>query len=137
MKSLKKRLIIILTAVMLISGWGTWGLLVSILPDSYFSWYPIIPCFYYIMGLVLIQVITRDKRENELKLVNLYMIIKLAKVAACILLGGIYFLAIAQQIRDFVIVFVGFYLLYLGLETYFFYLTEEIIKKKKVDEQLT
>ena len=137
MKALKKRLIIILTAVMLVSGWGAWGLLFSILPESYFPWYPIIPCFFYLMGLVLIQVITRDKRENELKLVNLYMIIKLTKVAACILLGGIYFLAIAQQIRDFVIVFVGFYLLYLGLETYFFYLTEEIIKKKKVDEQLT
>jgi len=134
MKALKKRLIIILTAVMLVSGWGAWGLLFSILPESYFPWYPIIPCFFYLMGLVLIQVITRDKRENELKLVNLYMIIKLTKVAACVLLGGIYFLVIAQQIRDFVVVFVGFYLLYLGLETYFFYLTEEIIKKKKVDE---
>jgi len=134
MKSLKKRLVIILTAVMLVAGWGVWGLLVSILPESYFPLYPIIPSFYYVMGLVLIQVITRDKKESELKLVNLYIIIKLTKVAACVLIGGIYLFVITLQRRDFIVVFVGFYLLYLGLETYFFYLTEEIIKKKKVDE---
>jgi len=134
MKSLKKRLVFILTAIMLVSGWGVYGLLISLLPGSYFPMYPIIPCFYYVMGLVLIQVITRDKKESELKLVNLYMIIKLTKVAACVLLAGIYLFVITLQRRDFVVVFVGFYLLYLGIETYFFYLTEEIIKKKKVDE---
>lgn len=134
MENLKKRLYIILTIVMLISGWGIWFLLKSALPDTYFAWYPAIPSFFYILGLAFISVITRDYKENQRKLVNLYMIIKLCKVAAALLFGGFYLIFIKTQIRDFTVVFIGFYLLYLGMETYFYYLTEEIIKKKKVNE---
>jgi hypothetical protein len=134
MKKLKQHLEILLTTVMLISGWGVWLLLKLVLPGSYFVLYPAIPFFFYVIGLVLINVITRDRRESQLKLVNLYMIIKLCKVAACILFGGICLLFEKEQLRDFSIVFVGYYLMYLGLETYFFYKVEEMIKSKKVDE---
>ena len=36
--------------------------------------------------------------------------------------------------NEFGIVFISFYLLYLTLETYYFYLTENEIKKNKVNE---
>jgi len=134
MEKLKGHLNIILSVVMLTSGWGVWWLLKSVLPNSYFTWYPVIPCFFYVMGLVFVWVITRDYKENQRKMVNLYMIIKLCKVAAAILLGSIYLIFVKVQIRDFSIVFIGFYLLYLGIETFFFYLTEEKIKKNKVNE---
>ena len=134
MEQLKRRLNIILTIVMLVSGCGIWWLLKTVLPTSYFNWYPVIPGFFYIMGLVFITVITHDYKENQRKLVNLYMIIKLCKVAASLVLGSIYLIFVKVQIRDFSIVFIGFYLLYLGIETYFFYLTEEKIKKHKVNE---
>jgi small neutral amino acid transporter SnatA (MarC family) len=134
MEKLKRKLHVILALVMLLSGWGIWGMLKTAFPETYFSWYPMIPGFFYIMGLVFIAVITRDYKENQRKLVNLYMIIKLCKVAASLLLGSIYLIFIKIQIRDFSVVFIGFYLLYLGIETYFFYLAEEVIKKKKVNE---
>ncbi len=134
MGKLKQRLEIILTAVMLISGWGVWGLLKTVLPNVLFGWYPVIPSFFYILGLVFIYIITRDYKENQRKLVNLYMIIKFCKVALSVVLVGIYFVAVKVQMRDFIIVFMGFYLLYLGIETYFFYLTEENIKNKKLNE---
>jgi cytochrome c biogenesis protein CcdA len=86
------------------------------------------------MGLILIYVITRDRKENQIKLVNLYLLLRFCKVAASIMFGGIYLLFVKQQLRDFSIVFIGYYLLYLGLETYFFYRVEEVIKNKKVDE---
>jgi hypothetical protein len=134
MGNLKKRLNIILTVVMLIGGVGIWWLLNTVLPGSYFDWYPVIPGFFYIMGLVFVTFITRDYKENQRKLVNLYMIIKLCKVAASLVLGSIYLIFVKVQLRDFSIVFIGFYLLYLGIETYFFYLAEEKIKKNKVNE---
>jgi len=134
MEQLKRRLNIILTIVMLVSGCGIWWLLKNVLPTSYFNWYPVIPGFFYMMGLVFVTFITRDYKENQRKLVNLYMIIKLCKVAASLALGSIYLIFVKVQLRDFSIVFIGFYLLYLGIETYFFYLVEEKIKKKKVDE---
>ena len=134
MEQLKRRLNIILTIVMLVSGCGIWWLLKTVLPTSYFNWYPVIPGFFYMMGLVFVTFITHDYKENQRKLVNLYMIIKLCKVAASLALGSIYLIFVKVQLRDFSIVFIGFYLLYLGIETYFFYLVEEKIKKKKVDE---
>lgn len=134
MEELKRKLNIILTIAMLASGCGIWWLLKSVLPQSYFTWYPVIPGFFYIMGLVFVLVITRDYKENQRKMVNLYMIIKLCKVAASIVFGSIYLIFVKVQLRDFSIVFIGFYLLYLGIETYFFYLTEENIKNKHVDE---
>ncbi|MDP4239669.1 MAG: hypothetical protein Q8904_09415 [Bacteroidota bacterium] len=134
MGKLKRQLEILLTAVMLISGWGVWGLFIMVFPGSYFEGYPAIPCFFYVMGLILIHVITRDRKENQLKLVNLYMILRFSKVAASVIFAGIYLLFVKHQLRDFSIVFIGYYLLYLGLETYFFYKVEEIIKNKKVDE---
>jgi len=134
MDKLKKRLNIILTLVMFICGCGIWWLLQTLLPESYFNWYPVIPGFFYLMGLVFITVITHDYKENQRKLVNLYMIIKLCKVAASLLLGTVYLIFVKVQIKEFSIVFIGFYLLYLGIETYFFYLAEEEIKKKKVNE---
>jgi hypothetical protein len=134
MRNLKKRLNIILTVVMLVAGVGIWWLLKTVLPGSYFDWYPVIPGFFYIMGLIFVTFITRDYKENQRKLVNLYMIIKLCKVAASLALGSIYLIFVKVQLRDFSIVFIGFYLLYLGIETYFFYLAEEKIKKNKVNE---
>ena len=134
MEKLKGHLNLILTIVMLSSGWGVWWLLKSVFPSSYFTWYPVIPSFFYVMGLVFIWVITRDYKENQRKMVNLYMIIKLCKVAAAIALGSIYLIFVKVQIREFSIIFIGFYLLYLGIETLFFYLTEEKIKKNKVNE---
>jgi len=119
---------------MLLTGWGIWWLLTAALSANYFVWYPIIPAFFYLMGIVLVLVLTRDKKESQLKLVNLYMILKFSKVAACLILVGSYLIFEKEHLRDFCIVFIGFYLLYLGIETYFFYKSEEVLKKNKVNE---
>lgn len=134
MEKLRRNLILLHTAIMLLTGWGVWWLLISVLPANYFVWYPVIPSSFYLMGIVLILVLTRDKKESQLKLVNLYMILKFSKVAACLLLVGWYLIFVKEQLRDFCIVFIGFYLLYLGIETYFFYKSEEVLKKNKVNE---
>ena len=134
MEKLKIKLNTILTIVMLAGGCGVWWLLKAGLPTHYFGWYPVIPGFFYIMGLVFVTVITHDYKENQRKLVNLYMIIKLCKVTASLLFVGTYYLAERVQMRDFIVVFMGFYLTYLGVETYFFYLTEENIKNKRTNE---
>ena len=134
MEKLKIKLNTILTIVMLAGGCGVLWLLKAGLPMHYFKWYPVIPGFFYIMGLIFVTVVTRDYKENQRKLVNLYMIIKLCKVTAALLFVGIYYLAERVQMRDFIVVFMGFYLIYLGVETYFFYLTEENIKNKLTNE---
>ena len=102
MEKLKIKLNTILTIVMLAGGCGVWWLLKAGLPTHYFTWYPVIPGFFYIMGLVFVTVVTRDYKENQRKLVNLYMIIKLCKVTAALLFAGIYYLVEREQMRDFI-----------------------------------
>ena len=134
MDKLKIKLNTILTIVFLVSSCGIWWLFKLALPEHYFQWYPVLPGFYYITGLIFVNVITRNLNANPRKLVNLYMIIKLCKTALSVLLVGVYYLVEKVQMRDFIFTFIGFYLLYLGTETYFYYLTEKAIKNKRTNE---
>ncbi len=134
MKKLKRHLIIVHTAVLLLSGWGGWWLMQSVFPVYHFAWYPYIPAFFLAIGIVFISVLDNVKKLNPRKSVNLYMLLRFSKVLASLIFAGIYFFAVRVQLREFGIVFISFYLLYLALETYYFYLTEKEIKKNKVNE---
>jgi len=131
MKELRKHLIVLFSIVMALTGVGAWWLLTVQLPESYFAWYPLIPAFFFAMGITLIWVITRDEKENPRKILNLYMLLKLYKVAACLLIGAFYYVFVGEKIAPFSAVFISYYLLYLGLETYFFYMVEKLIGKDK------
>lgn len=134
MKELRARLIGILSLFVLATGWGGYWLFQSYFPASYFNAYPLIPVFYFIMGAILIGAITREAKISQAKLVNLYMLLKLTKLMACGFFALIYYFAVKVQMREFGMTFLGFFLLFLGLETYFFYCSEKIIKMKNANE---
>lgn len=118
------------TTVMLVSGWGGWWILTAALTDSYFAWYPIIPLFYYIMGLLTIFDLTKSTQSTERQLVNKYMLMKIYKITAAIVIFGLYYFAVNVKIMQFTSVFVSYYIIYLFIETYFLYMTEKTKKRK-------
>jgi hypothetical protein len=134
MKKLKQHLIIFHTAALLLSGWGGWWLIQAVFPVYYFAWYPYIPAFFFVIGIAFISLLDNVKKMNPRKSVNLYMLLRFSKVFVSLIFAGIYFFAVKVQLREFGVVFISFYLLYLALETYYFYLTENEIKKNKVNE---
>lgn len=134
MKKLKRNLVILHTAAMLLSGWGGWWLMQTAFPIYYFAWYPYIPALFFAIGIVFISILDNTHKLNPRKSVNLYMLLRFSKVMVSLIFAGIYFFAVRVQLREFGMVFISFYLLYLGLETYYFYLTENEIKKNKVNE---
>lgn len=134
MKKLKQHLIILHMTALLLSGWGGWWLMQAVFPVYYFAWYPYIPAFFLVIGIIFISVLDNVRRMNPRKSVNLYMLLRFSKVLASLIFAGIYFFVVKVQLREFGIVFISFYLLYLTLETYYFYLTENEIKKNKVNE---
>lgn len=87
--------------------------------------------------MLFIYILTKTKKDDPRKLANLYMLLKFTKIAFSLIFAGMYLLFVKDHVRDFSVVFVAFYLLYLGLETYIFYRTEKEIKKSVVDEKLT
>ncbi len=134
MEILRKNLIILHSAITLFIGWSIWWVLSTFLSENYFSWYPLIPTFFYIMGMILIIVITRKTKCTQLKTVNIYMLLKLSKLVLSLLILGFYFLFIKDNKQTFALIFGGYYLLYLGLETYFLYSAEKILKKNSSNE---
>lgn len=130
MEELRKKLIIFQTAFTLLLGWGVGLILKALFTENYFGWYPFIPVIFYVMGMILIIVITSKTKRSQLKIVNIYMLLKLSKVVISFLIVGLYLMFIKENKQTFAIVYGGYYLLYLGLETYFFYLTEKILKKE-------
>jgi glucan phosphoethanolaminetransferase (alkaline phosphatase superfamily) len=137
MQELKRLFYLLFSAFILITGWGGWWLLQHIFTGSYFTWYPFIPSFFYLYGMIFINVLINSKKDNPRKLTNLYMILKLCKILASLLIAGIYLIAVKVQLREFSMVFITYYLLYMGLETYFFYRVEQVIKKNNTDGKLS
>jgi len=119
---------------MLLSGLGVWGLILTVQPKYYFAWYPYIPTFFFAIGIAFIAILDKTLALSPRKTVNLYMLLRFSKVMVSLIFAAIYFFAVRIQLKEFGLVFISFYLLYLGLETYYFYLTEKEIKKNKVNE---
>jgi hypothetical protein len=137
MLELKKLFYLLLTVFILFTAWGVWWLLEFVFTGSYFYWYPFIPTFFYIYGMVFINVLINSKKDNPRKLTNLYMILKLVKILISLIITGIYLIAVKVQLKEFSMVFISYYLLYMGLETYFFYRVEQVIKKNNTDGKLS
>lgn len=134
MEALRKNLVILHTIITLLAGWGIGLFLKGLLPENYFGWYPFIPTVFYVMGMILIIVITGKTKRSQLKIVNIYMLLKLLKLVTSFLIVALYFIFVKENKQTFAIVYGGYYLLYLGLETYFFYRAEKILKKDYLNE---
>lgn len=133
----KNKLIFLTSIVFLVVGIGAGYLLKGIFPTHYSEIYQIIPLYFYLLALILIYVLTRSTKLDARKITNLYMLLKYGKILFSMIFSGVILLFTKVQTRDFLMVFAGFYFIYLALETYIFYSTEKEIKKNFVDEKLT
>lgn len=101
-------------------GIGVGFILYYIYPDHYFDWYPFIPGYYTVLGVILYSSLMVYKKKNPKKMINAYMMmrgIKFILTTATIL---IYNLTMDEYIYEFSITTVGFYFFYLFIETYIY-----------------
>ena len=141
MKKLRQKFIILLTLFIVIVGFGGWLILIHFFPDLAFKDYPIIPIFFFTVGLVSINVLTRLKINKQNTLLNTFMLIRGIKMLSAVMITVIYWLSDRAEIRSFAIMLVAFYLCYLFLETYIYIKLEtwnrnnrtSIIKKENND----
>ena len=132
MDSLKTKYNLLLISSIMIFGGGIGVLLHYIFPAFYPQWYFGILFFFLIAESFVIFVV--DKGSNNLsgrKLVNLYMAIKGIKILLALIFVGIYAAVIKDGIKNFVMVFILFYLIYLGLELPFYAAIERRVKATK------
>ena len=129
MQKLTRKLTGLLTLIMLILGWSGWGILKSLYPSETYSWYPYIPGVFFLMGILVIIILSKNYKLEAKKLVNLYMVLKLVKIVLAMAYLLAFYFIVRKDIRVFGLVFASFYAIYIGMETYIFYSIEKQIKK--------
>jgi len=121
------RFIAYLTLWIAVCGVGVGFVLNRWLPEQYPALYPSIPFFFYAYGLVFIAVY-RLLPEKGLYLHFLGKGVKLV-CSAMFLLAYSY--GVGTHVKSFMILFLGYYLVYLIFESLFFLHLEQSLKKEK------
>lgn len=113
------------------------GALIGALLYYYFpQWYPnwfegILLFFLGIESFILIYVEASSRKVTQRQMLNTYMLTKVVKVFAALIFVGAYAIAIKESIKSFVLIFMIFYLLFLGMESILFLQIEKRLKKKQ------
>jgi Protein of unknown function (DUF1475). len=113
------------------AGFGVWYILKKISPDTLIDAYFVLPLFFYITGLVFIFIMMKMPKDNPKEIVNMYMLLRVIKVFIGVIIITLYWFLDKEQIRSFAIIFIIFYLIYLGIETYIYMKIEMYLKEEQ------
>ena len=125
----------LITFINVAIGVSLGGLLYTIWPEHYFSWYPSIPFFYWVMAMAMTFFLDRVKRKNGDVTVTMYMLVRLCKFTLAFVFLWMYAAFVGQQLKTFGFTLMLFYFIYLGLETYILYLFEKKRMKREKREK--
>lgn len=131
MKKLRKKLYYLLTLFIIVIGFGSWMVLLQFFPDLAFKDYPIIPIYFFIVGVISIRVLSHVKYDTSTKLISTLMMERGLKMFTTFILGLVYWLLDRAEIRSFAIMLGAFYILYLFFETYMYVQIENWHKENK------
>ena len=131
MKKLKQKLLLILTAIILILGWGIAGIMTTFFHKELFQAYAYIPVQFFLNGLLTISLLLNCDIKNDRIITNLYMLLKLLKFIFIGILAFVYLYLLKVDKSSLIIVVGIFYLFYLAFETYTFMSFEKVAKKNK------
>ncbi len=130
---LRKRVIVAILGINILVGVIVGCVLYYGFPNVYFSWYPSIPIYFTMLGIVMSSIMFRHSKDQPKKIIHVYMTMRVVKLL--ITLGSIllYTWLVGEQKLMFSIITIGFYFLYLFIETYFFYRFEKMVKQEGFD----
>jgi amino acid transporter len=129
MEKTRSKFILILTAVILITGFGLKYLITEALPQYSFSAFTSIPVFFFLLGLGLIYTLTGINNTDGKKLVNKYMLMRVIKVLSSLAFLLVYWLINKREIKNFAVAFIVFYMIFLIFETWVYLQVEKKMKK--------
>ncbi len=123
----------ILTLLIGVAGGVTYFHLV---PHHYFVAYPLIPLFFLLFSYLTITLTEMCRKLSPQRLLRVYMLTRVAKILFSILFMLVYGLLIKINMRDFLLLFIANYLIYLIYDSFFFFIVEknQKMKIKKSDE---
>lgn len=98
------------------------------------SWFPVIPLFFGLMGYVFVRVLKSCFSHQEKNLVNVYLLVRVAKIFCTLALVVVYLTFLQVPLPFFLFSVAAFYVLHLIWETRFFFSYEKRLKNTRNDE---
>lgn len=132
---LKIKLMGLITFINAVIGITLGGLLYTIWPEHYFTWYPSIPVFYWLMAMTMAYVLDRVKRKNGDVTVTTFMVMRFCKFTLAVVFLWLYLEIVQTNVIMFGFTLMLFYFIYMVLETYTVYLFEKKRMKREKREK--
>jgi len=100
-------------------------------PDSYFQAFPIIPVFFWLVGIGMAVSLEMTRTEKPDAVTMTYMVARGIKLLLTAIFIGFYAWFVHTDLKQFGLTTLAFYMIYLVLETYVFYLYEKRRNKRR------
>lgn len=137
--SVTKRNYLLHTALLtlLVGGAGGW-IYFSCFPHHYFDGYPLIPVFYFIFGVFMINMIENCRHRMPRRILQMYLLIRVMRILVSMIVMVLYCVAVREEAKEFLLTFIANYLIYLIYDSWFFVTFEQNrkLKKKKQNETI-
>ncbi len=130
--SITKRNYLLHTALLtvLIGGVGGWAYF-SIFPHHYFNGYPLIPIYYFVFGVFMINMVESCRHRMPKRMLQIYLLMRVMRMLLSIIVMLIYCIIVREEAKEFLLTFIANYVIYLTYDTWFFFTFEANRKLKK------
>ena len=132
MNPFRLKLLGTLWAYGLIVGSAIGLVLVYLLPQYYTDWFP--GLLFFLLAIetaIVFYVESYSKKATARQLSNAYMMTKVVKMLAALVLVGTYAAVVKEGMKSFVLIFMLLYVVFLVIETLLFTRIEKHLKKEK------
>ncbi len=122
----------------LIGGIGGWAYY-SVFPHHYFSGYPLIPVFYYVFGVFMINMTEKCRERMPKHMLQIYLLMRVMRMLISMIVMVVYCVAVREEAKEFLLTFIANYLIYLIYDSWFYFTFEagRKFKKKKENETIS
>lgn len=116
----KRKFLISLTLTGLVLGWAGYGIFQMSYSHLYSPYFPLIPLFFYVFGIVFIYLFEYMHKHLPSKSLLVYVISKGAKLIIGLFFLVLYGFFVGIHMKAFTLTFLAYYLVYVVFESFFF-----------------
>jgi hypothetical protein len=127
-RNLMVSLITTLTTITVV-GITTGLALYYLFPTHWFQWYPIIPAYFIVLGIITSMGATQYAQQTVKKFISSFFLMRGIKIALTLCFIFVYKWLVNENMKEAVLVTLAFYMLHLFIETTLFYCFEKNTKQ--------
>ena len=93
----------------IVGGWAYF----SINPHHYFGGYPLIPLFFFVFGVFMINMTESCRHRMPGRMLQIYLLMRVMRMLVSMIVMLVYCVAVREEARAFLLTFIANYLIYL------------------------